>query len=314
MRIQIASDIHLELGDREFATIIEPSAPNLALVGDICGIGLGNAIERRYIRFLRQCAKNFTNVFVLAGNHEYYTSIGLTMMDIEFRLEEICEMFDNVHFLQCKSIVIDDIRIIGATLWSSIPSQLERAAEETMTDYVKIFGDYDEKLTASASTDLHYSHLAFIQREMADAARNGQRSIVLTHHAPSLRCFWRNGIMPNNEADTDPTTPLEDLISELFVETVSFIIDAAISTFSNGLTREQNAALHACCCSDLEKLFRAENGAPVAWIYGHTHVPLDLQLVDTRVVTNPLGYTREPECQRAFRTRFIVEIPQSTAV
>jgi hypothetical protein len=59
---------------------------------------------------------------VLAGNHEYYNS--------EYHLEnqrmqEICSKFKNVVFMNKKSVVYNNVRIIGTTLWSEIPKKLE---------------------------------------------------------------------------------------------------------------------------------------------------------------------------------------------
>jgi ankyrin repeat protein len=65
--IQIASDLHLEFfhGAIDFSSIILPSAPVLALLGDI-GIPLTHP---SYERFLLCMADKFELVLVVAGNH-----------------------------------------------------------------------------------------------------------------------------------------------------------------------------------------------------------------------------------------------------
>jgi len=307
MRIQVASDIHLEAHDHVFSEIIEPVAPYLALVGDVCCLGVGYSVERRFIKFLAQCAKHFAGVFVLTGNHEYYTNIGLTMEEIEERMEEICEMHENVHFLQRQSVVIDDIRIIGATLWSNIPKHFEKSAENTMTDFLKIYSSEGTRLRASKVRQLHLRDLNFIQAEIQEAILNDQQCVVLTHHAPSLRCFWPDGELP----DEENIFGLEELAVN--------VIESLFNYFRGNpaLSEDQNKALLVCCCSNLESILRheeQEKPALTTWIYGHTHIPFDKIIGQTRVVTNPLGYDREPECRKKFRDNFTVDVSEQVHV
>jgi ankyrin repeat protein len=66
--IQVASDIHLEFYQegKDLSQLIIPSAPYLALLGDI-----GLPIKRQnYKQFLLDMSEKFEIVFVLAGNHE----------------------------------------------------------------------------------------------------------------------------------------------------------------------------------------------------------------------------------------------------
>jgi ankyrin repeat protein len=66
--IQVASDLHLEFykEEKDLSNLIIPSAPYLALLGDI-----GLPIKRpNYKQFLLDMSEKFEIVFVLAGNHE----------------------------------------------------------------------------------------------------------------------------------------------------------------------------------------------------------------------------------------------------
>ena len=70
LSIQIASDLHLEFYSEDqalpYRDIITPSAPILALLGDI---GLPLSANRHYERFLHHMADQFQLVLVVAGNH-----------------------------------------------------------------------------------------------------------------------------------------------------------------------------------------------------------------------------------------------------
>jgi predicted phosphodiesterase len=50
-----------------------------------------------------------------------------------------------------------------------------------------------------------------------------------------------------------------------------------------------------------------EKYGPELWIHGHTHVPCDYELLDTRIVCNPRGYPGEKHDSR-FQAGLIVEV------
>lgn len=52
----------------------------------------------------------------MAGNHEYY---GHSIDQIDQKIEEICHLYNNVTYLNRKSVdVSDEYTIAGCTLWS----------------------------------------------------------------------------------------------------------------------------------------------------------------------------------------------------
>lgn len=77
--IQIASDLHMEMWSRQrfyplqhlLEHVVERSAPVLALLGDIsvCGDAAGFT---EYKKFVTYQAQQFSQVLILAGNHEFY--------------------------------------------------------------------------------------------------------------------------------------------------------------------------------------------------------------------------------------------------
>lgn len=66
-----------------------------------------------------------------------------------------------------------------------------------------------------------------------------------------------------------------------------------------------NDPLNPAFASRLEDLI--ETYKPALWIHGHTHVPCDYQIFDTRVICNPRGYPGEREAS-AFRPGLVVEV------
>jgi predicted phosphodiesterase len=67
--MQIISDVHLDLNKiDDFASILTPSADYLAILGDV---GFHNI--KRGLDFMSYCSTNFKQVFLVLGNHDYYS-------------------------------------------------------------------------------------------------------------------------------------------------------------------------------------------------------------------------------------------------
>jgi hypothetical protein len=49
-----------------------------------------------YNNFLDYYSKLFKIIFIITGNHEYY---GNTIIETDKKIEEICDSYDNIHFL-----------------------------------------------------------------------------------------------------------------------------------------------------------------------------------------------------------------------
>lgn len=63
--------------------------------------------------------------------------------------------------------------------------------------------------------------------------------------------------------------------------------------------------LNPVFASRLEDLI--ERVGPELWIHGHTHIPCDYEIFDTRVVCNPRGYPAEA-ASRGFQSGLVVEV------
>ena len=174
MLFQIQSDLHLEMfNDLKCFPKIEKHAPNLCLLGDI-----GNPFSNNYECFIVECAHRFERVFVIAGNHEYY---GTSINSGNSKIQKICEKEKNIFFLNNSSKVIDNIRIIGTTLWSYIPPKHYNALLNYIGDYKNI-----DRFVISESNKLHSLATQYISSEIQKAKNNNQQVVILTHHAPIM--------------------------------------------------------------------------------------------------------------------------------
>lgn len=177
MEIQLISDLHLEFfSNSNYSNFVIPSAPNLAICGD-----LGYPSMVNYKEFIALCAKDFKKVFIITGNHEYYKGI---MKEVNEAIELIVQKYDNVCFLNNKTIVVDDYAIIGSTLWSYIPNDYMPEVRESINDYNYIRIDSTRQLMPQHVNKLYERNVEFL-REQIDL-HSDKKVIVLTHHLPSF--------------------------------------------------------------------------------------------------------------------------------
>jgi predicted phosphodiesterase len=123
--IQIASDLHLEFlkNDVSFSTLIDPKADYLVLAGDI-----GYHDYNNYHNFLTECGEYFEKVFIITGNHEYYSK--KAMKEIDQKIQDLCNTFDNVFFLNNKITTLLMIQILILCLLERLYGHIFRAMRE----------------------------------------------------------------------------------------------------------------------------------------------------------------------------------------
>ena len=194
MRIQVVSDLHLE-----FHNPLPPLAEGADVIvcaGDLAPIGTGA------VRYAAECWAAAKHILYVPGNHEYYGA------DIDVgrrRLAEQCDAL-GVTLLDPDAIEIDDVRFIGATLWTDflldgIPGEpaAHRAGLE-MSDFAGVIMHRGRRFTTWESARRHAEERAFIEAELADAERDGTTAVVITHHAPTPRSiaprFRRSALNP----------------------------------------------------------------------------------------------------------------------
>lgn len=108
MKIHLLSDIHLESGPYELPAGLDCDV--IVAAGDI-GVGLQG------LEWLKTLGKP---VVYVAGNHEYWSKREnpVDMFDLQDQLRAAAAG-SNVHYLENDAVVIDGVRFIGATLWTS---------------------------------------------------------------------------------------------------------------------------------------------------------------------------------------------------
>jgi Icc-related predicted phosphoesterase len=180
--IQFASDLHLEFEHRPQDRVQVPIARGttaLVLAGDIHSDIPGMDT------FVRDLARRVPIVMV-AGNHELF---GHELNDTYRQLKDWAASIPDVHFLENERVEIDGITFVGATLWSNFdhanPRLMTRAAT-MMADYA-VIADRDDprgRLRPARILAEHERSIEFITRGLRSL--DPARTVVVTHHAPSL--------------------------------------------------------------------------------------------------------------------------------
>ena len=197
MKLAICSDLHLEFGD---ITLKNEGADVLILGGDIMTAQelhdfkaddtkfadelTRRATAERYREFLARCSAEFPHVIYIAGNHEFYHG---KYPDAYNYLEEECQAFNNVYFLEQSKKEINDVTFIGATLWTDM-NDGDRTTllivQEMMNDYriVRNSNRNYARLTPSDTVVRHKNTLKYI--ESVINTDPNKKYVVVGHHAP----------------------------------------------------------------------------------------------------------------------------------
>jgi Icc-related predicted phosphoesterase len=242
MRVQLLSDLHADvLPPRPIA--VASGVDAVIVAGDTCE-GAENAFGN-----LRRMIPMQIPILMVMGNHEYYRR------DIHQELisaRRLAPLF-GIHLLENGSVVLGNVRFVGATLWTGYslfgPANVAAAmgeARENLRDHKRIGWSKRpwRRFRPTEALLLHSRSRRFIAETLAEAHEGP--TVVITHHAP-----YPLALDPKSSSD---------------------LIAAAYAT-------------------DLSDLI--EKCSPDLWVHGHVHRSSDYKVGRTRVVCNPHGYGHE---------------------
>lgn len=156
MKIQYASDLHLEFADNWRYLKENPlqvTGDILVLAGDISYLGDDNYTKHP---FWDWASENYQQVIACMGNHEFYKFYDIAKLNDGYSLE----IRPNVHSYYNAVVHIGDIDFIITTLWARIPlkdvsskvdfhqSGIEKGTRERVRSKVTKFG-YHYKFLSS---------------------------------------------------------------------------------------------------------------------------------------------------------------------
>ncbi len=219
LRILEASDLHLEHG-RVSRIPALPDASTydvVALPGDL-GVGCEGLMW-----MLAKIPEDKPVIFI-PGNHEYYkqdyfeTKINLQVFAQQVNKTRAAE----VHVLNPGIVEIDNVVIIGATLWSSLELQgyydhriTDLYIERSIADFplIRMAG---ERRTADHHRADHLRERAYITDSLKQHDGTDKKVIVMTHFVPSQICI--DPIYGNSPLNPYFTVDMDDLMLDYKID------------------------------------------------------------------------------------------------
>ena len=201
MKIQIASDLHLEFLEQPFPgyRVIEPSdADVLVIAGDI----------HRNISAIAAFADWPVPVIYVHGNHEAYHA----RYDDMLENMRVASAGSNVHFLERDEYLRNGVRFLGCCLWtdyrlqSADPLPAMKEAEQTLNDH-RVIHTAHGLFSAQDALQIHQASRAWLEQKLAEDFAGP--TVVVTHHAPHLKSIHaRYAGLLLNAAFVSDLTPL----------------------------------------------------------------------------------------------------------
>jgi len=258
MKIYLVSDLHVELN--EIFPLPSAAVDVVVLAGDI---HKGSKVFDVAAEFHRHC---HAPVIIVVGNHEYYGKDYIAQL-AEFRRN--AAMLRNVFVLENDQAIIDGVRFLGCTLWSSFALYGEDQIATAQREALRCIADFsvirygDRRFTPDDAKALHHESHTWLESQLAQPFDG--KTVVVTHFLPHGA-----GIHPMHATQGgDYLTPY-------------FTTD----------------------CSPLMKKYRID-----AWLCGHTHNSVDVIVENgTRLVSNQRGYSHERLSYTRFDTEKIIDL------
>ncbi|MES2536476.1 MAG: metallophosphoesterase [Pseudomonadota bacterium] len=207
MRLQIASDLHLEFIEQSFPEhrVVEPAdADVLILAGDIHNAARGIDAFKDWP----------VPVIYVHGNHEAYDSNYDDMMPAL----RASAAQSGVHFLERDELVFKGVRFLGCCLWTDYCLQEDaqaeamQQAEACLLDHQCIETGDGGKFSTQHALRIHAESRAWLAQKL-DQAFDGP-TVVITHHGPHPGSIHpRYAGNPLNAAFISNLTPLVEKAS-----------------------------------------------------------------------------------------------------
>ena len=280
MKIQLASDLHLEFEDVFLKN--EKSADVLILSGDILVAddlrnqpvnlswndvqesGFGRAKRAlRYRDFFQRVSFQFPHVIYVMGNHEHYhgkfdQSANIIRQTIGYL------NINNVYLLDNDTKNIDGVRFVGATMWTDCNKgdpMTQYHLEQCMNDFrvIRVANENFRKFLPKRTIEEHVKTKSYI-KAVVESTPVEMPVVVCTHHAPSFLS-----------------------VHEMY---------------------KHDYLMNGGYASDLSDLMLDQPRIKL-WTHGHMHQCFDYTIGDVRVVCNPRGYPGE---NNSFNEHMIIEL------
>lgn len=257
MKIKLLSDLHMEGVKFKYNYTGEEV---VLLAGDI-------HTQNRHAELLEQIPK-YVNVYMIAGNHEYYSQ---DFESVNKFLKGLEEWFPNFKYLRNEAVDIGEYTLFGGTMFTDFMLYgvgeawfAEHAAKDMIADFVHIKVE-DENIAK------HYG-LEFRRWTPVDHMKEFQKFLEAFQ-------FWIQQTAGRKRIVMTHFMPTEQLTNPRFAK-------------SN---------LNPYFTTNMERYM----GLMDYWFCGHGHDATEINIYDTKIIMNPRGYRFEDS---GFRDDKVIEL------
>jgi predicted phosphodiesterase len=166
---EVISDTHFNISKpsmNNLLSLLSLEAPNLILAGDI-----GDPDEATLYTFLDMVRHKYKRVIYVPGNHEFYGREPGSKKNPAAVLrwfQQLDDKWPNFHFFYRRNEVIDGVRVLGVTGWSTEPDG---------TDWAKSISEEGRK------------DIKFLEEGIANSK---EPILIVTHYPSTLRVVQDN--------------------------------------------------------------------------------------------------------------------------
>ncbi|BEU25810.1 metallophosphoesterase [Paraburkholderia caribensis] len=205
MRIQIASDLHHEFSgagiDAARPVDVRADADLLVLAGNV---NVGGGVFRLY-------GKSQVPVIFVHGNHELH-GLDIRKAQSAFRKSATGT---SVRFLERAEVSYGGVRFLGCCLWTDYavgpyaPDIAMREADRFLVDH-RLIATGEKRFSAAHARKENLRARSWLEERLRMRARD--RTVVVTHHAPSARSIPAN--LKGDALAGSIGSAMDDLVSQ----------------------------------------------------------------------------------------------------
>lgn len=252
------SDLHMDVAKFNMHECKDDETTVLLLAGDLA--------EGKFARkFIEDCSARFRHVMYTPGNHEFFNREYYALIN---DWKEVADKIENFTFLQDESVMIDDVKFMGGTMWTDLRGRCPNAMNRYQfglndckrikivnpeLDSRKMYKTMKKKgrfWLAEDSVQAFEKTVDFFKNELN--SNRGGKNVVMSHHCPSIL-----GLHPHYRKTSD---------------------------------------LNDSYYADVEYLF--EDYDISAWVHGHTHHSQVYDINGVPVYSNARGYVPYESIER----------------
>lgn len=188
MFFRLFSDIHNEFSHFDITPLDTDKDDVLVLAGDI---GVANTLST--FDPVKEWAPRFRKVIQICGNHEYYHG---SLLRVRTKIKEYLGDIPNWTLADNEVVRVDDVSFICGTLWTDFkkgnPMAMD-AIRRGLNDYNYIRtghnleNAYIKRISPHDIMNEHFITKNFMFKAIVDEKAAGQKTVVVSHHAPSER-------------------------------------------------------------------------------------------------------------------------------